>query len=82
MNMISKELLQRLLLRSERSHKGSYGSLLLIAGSASMMGAAILTALAAFKSGVGKVHLVTVTLDSKIINSRQCKIFCVNSKKV
>ncbi len=47
-----KELLPK---RVARSHKGTYGRLLMIAGSRSMTGAAILSGRAAYKMGVGLV---------------------------
>jgi len=44
--------------RAPASHKGSYGHLLLVAGSAAMPGAAVLAANAALSAGVGLVTLV------------------------
>lgn len=41
--------------RPDDGHKGTFGHLLLIAGHAGMMGAAVLAARAALRSGVGKV---------------------------
>jgi NAD(P)H-hydrate epimerase len=46
--------------RSENSHKGHYGHLLVLAGSPGMSGAAMLTTQAALRSGVG---LVTAVVD-------------------
>ena len=43
--------------RKKFSHKGTYGHALLIAGSYGKMGAAILTAHAALRSGVGLLHV-------------------------
>lgn len=51
-----KELLPK---RQVISHKGSYGKVLIIAGSKNMMGAAILAAKASYKSGCGIVKLLT-----------------------
>ena len=45
--------------REQRAHKGSCGRVLIVAGSSQMMGAAILAAKAAFRSGVGYVYLAT-----------------------
>ena len=45
--------------RENRSHKGSYGKVLLIAGSSNMAGAAILAAKAAYASGAGLVRVFT-----------------------
>ena len=46
--------------RERKTHKGDYGRILVIAGSAGMMGAAVLCAKAALRSGAG---LVTVACD-------------------
>lgn len=45
--------------RAQSTHKGDYGRVLVIAGSKTMMGAAILSAKAAYKSGAGIVKVVT-----------------------
>lgn len=41
--------------RKANSHKGSYGNVLVVAGSYGMIGAAVLTAKAVYKAGAGKV---------------------------
>ncbi|MSR88033.1 MAG: NAD(P)H-hydrate dehydratase [Candidatus Margulisbacteria bacterium] len=46
--------------RSQDTHKGECGRVVIIAGSRSMIGAAILASLAALRSGAGLVHLFTV----------------------
>lgn len=58
--IIEPELCQDLLLpRPHTGHKGTFGHALLIAGSRGMMGAAVLAAQAAMRSGIGKltVHI-------------------------
>lgn len=45
-----------LLIRDESANKGSYGKLLIIAGSRGMAGAAYLSGLAAYKTGMGMVR--------------------------
>ncbi|MTD31908.1 NAD(P)H-hydrate dehydratase [Planomicrobium sp. YIM 101495] len=45
--------------RSADSHKGSYGTALLVAGSPGMPGAAVLAALSAMRSGPGKLVVAT-----------------------
>ena len=52
--------------RKEESHKGSYGKLLIIAGSKGMSGAAYLNAMAAYMAGAGLVQIYT-TEDNRII---------------
>lgn len=46
--------------RKEDSHKGTYGKLLIIAGSKGMSGAAYMNAISAYKSGAGLVQIYTV----------------------
>ncbi len=52
--------------RLPNTHKGSYGHVLVVAGSKNMSGAAMLSAKAAYKVGAG---LVSVFTDSKVKNS-------------
>lgn len=52
-----KEAAQAFPLRATDTHKGTYGRLLLVAGSRGMMGAAILAARAALRCGAGLVTL-------------------------
>lgn len=52
--------------RVEDSHKGTYGKLLIIAGSKGMSGAAYLNAYAAYRSGAGLVQIYTPE-DNRII---------------
>ncbi len=51
--------LARLPVRNPHSNKGTYGRLLIIAGSPNMAGAAILAAKAAYRTGCGLVKIVT-----------------------
>lgn len=60
--IITSELIQNILhTRKPDSHKGDYGRALLVAGSKGMMGAALLSARACMRSGVG---LLTVRVPS------------------
>ncbi|MBI5209556.1 MAG: NAD(P)H-hydrate dehydratase [Elusimicrobia bacterium] len=52
-----RELKKALVRRQPNDHKGTYGHLLVLAGSSGMAGAAILSARAALRSGVGLVTL-------------------------
>lgn len=45
--------------RRDNSHKGTYGTLCILAGSVGMAGAAYLAALAAYRTGIGLVKIVT-----------------------
>lgn len=52
--------LSRIPERRKDSHKGSYGKVLIAAGSKGMCGAAYLSALAAYRTGAGLVKILTV----------------------
>lgn len=54
-----KEDLRRMPERKNRSHKGTYGHVLVIAGSESMCGACFLAAKAAYTAGAGLVRVVS-----------------------
>jgi len=57
-NMVTKEIVKSLLpFRSNYSHKGSFGKVLILAGSVGMTGAAYLASEAAMRSGAGIVVL-------------------------
>lgn len=65
-----KEDLQKLPARTDYSNKGTYGKVLVIAGSAGMSGAAYLSAKAAYRCGAGLV---------KILTSKENRIILQNS---
>ena len=58
-HVIDKIDVKEYLPRMEHSNKGSYGKVLIIAGSSGMYGAAFLAASAAFHMGVGLVRIIT-----------------------
>lgn len=55
----SDQVKRSLPLRQDSSHKGTYGTALLLAGSKDMPGAALLSGLGAMRSGLGKLELAT-----------------------
>ena len=57
--------------RKSHSNKGSYGKLLLIAGSVNMAGAAVLSAKAAYATGCGLVRVLTPGENRTIL---QCSV--------
>jgi NAD(P)H-hydrate epimerase len=57
-----------LLARNPNSHKGHYGRIGIVAGSLSMLGAGILTARAALRTGSGLVYLITVDQAVPLVN--------------
>lgn len=57
----------RLPVRRADSHKGTYGKLLIAAGSEGMCGAAYLSALAAYRMGAGLVKILTVRANLPIL---------------
>lgn len=55
--------------RIENSNKGTYGKLLVIAGSKNMAGAAFLTSKAAYRMGVGLVQIISVNENREILQT-------------
>ncbi len=60
--------LARLPQRKKDSHKGTYGKILVIAGSENMCGAALLAGLSAYRSGAGLVKIFTHSNNRNAIN--------------
>ena len=60
----------RLPSRKPNSHKGSYGKLLVIAGSAQMAGAAVFAAKAAYRMGTGLVKVMTPESNRVILQTQ------------
>lgn len=56
--------------RALNSNKGTYGKLLIVAGSEGMSGAAYLSALAAYRIGAGLVQILTVESNRSILQSQ------------
>lgn len=67
MAYLQKEDLLSLPKRSAHSNKGTYGKLLIVAGSENMAGAAIFAAHAAYRSGIGLVKIYTQEANRVII---------------
>lgn len=55
--------------RRRDSHKGTYGKVLIIAGSRGMCGAAYLSALSAYRTGAGLVKIMTVDANAPILQT-------------
>lgn len=66
-NVIETDDLVRHLARRAHSNKGTYGKVLIIAGSSGMYGAAYLAAKAAFRVGVGLVKIITHSKNRELI---------------
>ncbi len=64
-----QEDLTRLPVRLNYSHKGTYGKVLVIAGSKGMAGAAYLSAKAAYRSGAGLVKILTSEANRVILQT-------------
>lgn len=62
--------LNRLPHRHSHSHKGTYGRVLVIAGSENMSGAAFLSAKAAYRTGVGLVEILTPEENRTILQTQ------------
>lgn len=67
LNMLETSDLNRLPRRVNRSNKGSYGKLLILAGSKQMAGAAVFAAKAAYRMGCGLVRVATVEENRMIL---------------
>lgn len=67
--MLEKSDLSLLPVRSPRSNKGSYGKILILAGSHNMAGAAAFSARAAYASGAGLVRVATPKENRQIIQN-------------
>jgi NAD(P)H-hydrate epimerase len=67
--LLEKADLKRLPARRPDGNKGTFGKLLLIAGSDGMSGAAYLSALAAYRTGAGLVHILTVESNRAILQT-------------
>ena len=63
------EDLARIPVRKNHSHKGTYGKVLILAGSKGMAGAAYLSARAAYRSGAGLVKVVTAECNRIILQT-------------
>lgn len=66
---LEKKDMNKLPKRSYHSNKGTYGKLLIVAGSKDMAGAAIFSAKAAYRSGVGLVKVFTQEENRNIIQT-------------
>jgi len=64
------EIIQLLPKRLKESHKGTFGQVLLVAGSNKYTGAAALMAEAALRSGAGLVGMVCTHLTAQVVRSR------------
>ena len=66
----TKEDLKRIPKRKSYSHKGTYGKILVIAGSPNMAGAAYFAAKAAYRTGAGLVKVMTAEENRLIIQEK------------
>lgn len=69
-SVIEDEDLREYLPRKAHSNKGTYGKVLVIAGSENMYGAAFLASMAAFKVGAGLVKVITHKANRELIYSK------------
>lgn len=65
----TKEDIKRLPIRPKHSHKGTFGTVLVIAGSKGMSGACYFSAKAALRSGAGLVKVLTVEENREILQT-------------
>lgn len=67
--------------RPRNSHKGDYGHLLIVAGSEGMAGAALFSAQAALRSGVGLVTVACVSRVAQVLQQRAPAAMCLIVKE-
>lgn len=68
--VLGREDLARLPKRPADSNKGTFGKMLLVAGSRGMCGAAYLSALAAYRVGAGLVRILTVPENQTVLQTQ------------
>ena len=68
--MHTKEDLRRIPERKSYSHKGTYGRILVIAGSETMAGAASFAARAAYRTGAGLVKIMTAKENRQVLQEK------------
>ena len=68
--MTKKDVAACLVPRKNRSNKGSYGRIVVVAGSINMAGAAYFAGLAAYRGGAGLVEIVTCEENRTILQER------------
>lgn len=64
-----REDLKKIPERKDYSHKGTYGKVLIVAGSKGMCGAAYLSALAAYRTGAGLVKILTTEDNRQVLQT-------------
>ncbi len=70
MGIAGEDSLRLLVKRTQNSHKGTYGKVLLFAGSAGAPGAALLAGEAVFRSGAGMLQMVSPPENRELVISR------------
>lgn len=68
--MTTKDVAGCLMTRKKHSNKGSFGRVVVVAGSVNMAGAAYFTGLAAYRSGAGLVEIVTCEENRTILQEK------------
>jgi len=82
-HLIGREVLAGALKpRLLNSHKGDYGSVGIIGGDHGMVGAALLAARAALKSGTGRVYVGLLARDAPLLDAEQPELMVRNADEV
>lgn len=82
-HLIGREVLAGALTpRLQNSHKGDYGSVGIIGGDHGMVGAALLAARAALKSGTGRVYVGLLARDAPLLDAEQPELMLRNADAV
>ena len=80
----SEEIKSRLPVRSEDSNKGTYGKVLVAAGSKEIYGALYLSAYAAYRTGAGLVKVITDIRNREVLTDKlpEAMMFTYDSEKL
>jgi hydroxyethylthiazole kinase-like uncharacterized protein yjeF len=82
-HLIGREVLAGVLgPRMQNSHKGDYGSVGIIGGDHGMVGAALLAARAALKSGTGRVYVGLLARDAPLLDAEQPELMLRNADEL
>jgi len=82
-HLIGREILDGVLApRLRNSHKGDYGSVGIIGGDHGMVGAALLAARAALKSGTGRVYVGLLARDAPLLDAEQPELMVRTADEV
>lgn len=83
-SILNEDILDYIPKRKANSHKGTYGKVLIIAGSEGMAGAAYFSSLSAYRAGAGMVKILSPEANRLILQTSlpEALISCYNEKNI